>query len=478
MPKSLLIAGLALALVASATSAARADNCETFPGSQQYTDQGCDKPYDDSAAGRQDGTGPARPKWDTGLREKLRRALSQGTTPMHNSKTSSKALANAVSSARTGVQRALDEAANASDPKQLAKAQRDYKAAMIKLDRAYDAAANAASPQGEAQLVGMKQNDDANFGSSADRYGLLAPIQTQPAQAPLPPLPNNITEVKGLVYVCDGALAGANNVSCREISADGQQCTNVMIADGDLSWRDSIQTPCRAGDLTQRDAFLGAHPDIAANVDGRDAPFAMDGAGTRAEINRLTGQPDDPDAGKAAAAMSPQCRAIVQRYIAAAQASNGAAATAEYAELKQAGGCGVLQEAERQRQHWAGDPRFISRGDTPMLDQTFGACDKQPDLCNQIANQLKAGTSPEAVAAMYSNAIGIGLELGAMMGNAVLNAQARMATQHAVSSRPNGPRGPTAQYPRAINCNYSGCVTTNGLGPSNHQSDITGIGTH
>jgi hypothetical protein len=478
MPKSLLIAGLVTALASCAAPlAAHANNCETFPGSQQYTDQGCDKPYDNSAASQQNGAGATPPNRNTGLRDRLRRALSEGSTKP-NPKTASTALANAVANARSGVQRALDEAANAPEPKQLAKAQRDYMAAMTELDRAYDAAADAASSKGEAELLALKQNNDRNFGASADRLGLLAPIQTQPAQAAPPPLPNNITEVKGFVYVCDGVLAGANNVSCREISADGQQCTNVMIADGDMSWRDSIATPCRADELAKRSAFLDMHPDIAAEVDGFQARFGMDSEGTRAEINRLTGQPDDPSADQAAAAMSPQCRAVVQRYIAAAQVQDGAGATEQYAALKQAGGCGVLEQAERQARP-PGDPRFVSRGDTPMLDQTFGACDRQPDLCNQIANQLKAGTSSQTIAAMYSNAIGIGLELGSMMGNTIVNAQALSAPAQRVISTPNrAPRSPTAQYPRAISCSYSGCVTTNGQGPTNHLSDITGLGTH
>lgn len=81
-----------------------------------------------------------------------------------------------------------------------------------------------------------------------------------------------------------------------------------------------------------------------------------------------------------------------------------------------------------------------------MLDQTFGACDQQPELCAQIADQLKAGTSQEAIAALYSNAIGIGLRLGSMMGGNLLNAQ--------VARMPAGGQGHGSgpQYPRAINC--------------------------
>ena len=454
MPKGLFVAVAAAWLIASASTAARADWCETFPGSQQYTDQGCGKPNADSG-GAQPGAAPTQPR-PTSLREQLRRALSSGRTGKTSPKTSPAALANSVASARDGVTRALGEAAMASDPQQAAKARRDYNAALARLDRAYDAAANAASPQGRAELLDMKSRDDANFASAAGRVGLsaAAPAQPAPAAAASQP-PAHIAAAKGLVYVCDKAIAGGNNVSCREISADGSQCTNVTLADGDIGWRDSIATPCRGDDLAQRQAFLAAHPDVAAAVNGTQAPFAMDSAGTAAEIARLTAEPVDPEAEKALAAMSPECRAILQNYIAAAQANDGPGATAQYAAMKQAGGCGVLQWVAPKP---AGDPRFISRGDTPMLDQTFGACDQQPDLCTRIADQLKAGTSSEAVATMYNNAIGIGLRLGSMMGGAILNAQAaRMpkggaappAPRSARAPAPHGARmsGPPANYP-------------------------------
>lgn len=44
MPKSLFIAAAAAWFVVATHTAAHADTCATFPGSQVYTDQGCDKP--------------------------------------------------------------------------------------------------------------------------------------------------------------------------------------------------------------------------------------------------------------------------------------------------------------------------------------------------------------------------------------------------------------------------------------------------
>ena len=43
------------------------------------------------------------------------------------------------------------------------------------------------------------------------------------------------------------------------------------------------------------------------------------------------------------------------------------------------------------------------------------SCDDSPEACAARVRQLKAGTSPEAVAALWANAIGIGLDLGAAM---------------------------------------------------------------
>lgn len=117
--------------------------------------------------------------------------------------------------------------------------------------------------------------------------------------------------------------------------------------------------------------------------------------------------------------MSAKCQGLVQNLVTAAKANDGPGAKASYDALQQAGGCGVVPASAPA----APDPRFVSRGDTPMIDQTFGACDQQPERCNQLADQLKAGTSSAAIAALYANAIGVGLELGAEMAQGVAAAQ-------------------------------------------------------
>jgi hypothetical protein len=70
-------------------------------------------------------------------------------------------------------------------------------------------------------------------------------------------------------------------------------------------------------------------------------------------------------------------------------------------------------------------------------------CDQQPEACAAIVARLRAGTSPDAVAAMYENAIQIGLEIGAMMGNAMLSAQQPNMTTAGRTASGAGPgRGP------------------------------------
>jgi len=187
-----------------------------------------------------------------------------------------------VSDARSRIDAALADPA-APD------ARARYDAAMKDLHAAYADAATA-FPDKADLFRRLESEDAANASQRAEAAGLNAPAAAT-ASAAAPAGPDNVTAVGGTVYVCDGAIAGANNVACREISADGTQCTGVTLADGGVGWRDSIATPCRDGDMAQRNAFLAADKDAAAAA--REAPpgFAMDPAGTEAEIERLTAAP-------------------------------------------------------------------------------------------------------------------------------------------------------------------------------------------
>jgi tetratricopeptide (TPR) repeat protein len=130
-----------------------------------------------------------------------------------------------------------------------------------------------------------------------------------------------------------------------------------------------------------------------------------------------------PPAQAAGPPTNQKCQGLVQNLVNAAKANDGPGAKASYDALQQAGGCGVVSTAPSSPVTPAPDPRFAARGDTPMIDQTFGACDQQPERCDQVANQLKAGTSSAAIAALYANAIGIGLQLGAGMAQGMASMQ-------------------------------------------------------
>ena len=204
----------------------------------------------------------------------------------------------------------------------------------------------------------------------------------------------------------------------------------------------------------------------------RQAAAGSPGAGKppAKTVSGATGAPSGQSAGPP---MSAKCQGLVQNLVTAAKVNDGPGAKASYDELQKAGGCGVVSASAPTPAAPAPDPRFVSRGDTPMIDQTFGACDQQPERCNQLADQLKAGTSPAAIAALYANAIGVGLQLGAEM------AQGLAAAQQLNARAPNIPSGRQTDM-RSL----AGPIIRNGAGQSapvprspasNNQSTITGL---
>ncbi len=277
MMARMMAMAIAAAMILFAAHAARADSCETFPGSQVYTDQGCDKPYENKPAPKQAAPKPP-PQNNDSLRDRLRRELDKAAA----AKPSLEELNKRVVDARKKVDAAL------ADPNAPGAKQR-YDAAMKDLHSAYADSVKAYPDKADA-LQRQENQDAAHAGSLAAAAGWDAPVVPAAAVDATPSKPagpDNVTAVGDKVYVCDGAIAGANNVSCREISADGGQCTGVTLADGGMGWRDSIATPCHSGDMEQRNAFLAANPDAAAA--GRAAPpgFSMSSDATNAEIRRL-----------------------------------------------------------------------------------------------------------------------------------------------------------------------------------------------
>ncbi len=328
------------------------------------------------------------------LREELRQRLNEKSPA--ESRVTPEELGKRIADAQGRMETALKNPTAAG-------ARQRYDAAVADLKGAYNDAANRVSPALRAGLRDNARMLEARYDELAARANWNGtpptaspePVPAQPANmAEAPPVSADPGDVGigagGYVFVCDGPIDAAK-VSCREVQPDGRQCLAVMSFETQINWRDSTTTPCSGSDLARRNAFLLAHPEVSGAV--------------------------------AAAAMSYECGDIAKNYVAAAQANNGPAAAAALEALQKAGGCGLLTHVSPQAAPTESDPRFVSRGATPMLDQTVAACDQQPEACAAVVNQLRTGTSSQAVAALYSNAIQIGLEIGAMMGSAVLSAQ-------------------------------------------------------
>jgi hypothetical protein len=269
-------------MTAFAANAAWADSCETYAGSQVYTDQcgpGQEQKRPEAAPAQQ------QPQQGDSLRDKLRQSLSSGSnnqTSGNNTPQSAEQLNQRVLDARGRIDSAL------SDPSAPDSHQR-YDAAMKDLRSAYHDAEQT-FPDKASTFQQQEQNDAQSADSRASNVTWASP--DTPPEPDQPKAPDNVMAQGNNVYVCDSAIGG-NNPSCREISPSGE-CTGVTMSDGEPGWRDSTSTPCSPGDLDQRQAYLDAHPDEAAALKNTDPGFKMDAAGTDAAIKQLTAEPPRP----------------------------------------------------------------------------------------------------------------------------------------------------------------------------------------
>ena len=429
----------AAALIAWPAAFAHADTC--YETAQVNIDCSA-KSGGGAAAGK---PAPSR----TELRELLRKRLAEPKTGDKPPPVSAEALSKSIHDAEARAERALAAASSTADPARQDKALKAYNAALKDLDKAYDTAAQEADTDaGHDRLLEMKAEAEEQLAREAnERFA----AQRAAAEAARPHDPDNVGMIGDKIIVCDAPVDG-DHANCREMQHDGNSCVAVIAFQGEVNWRDSTATPCSSADLAQRTAFLARHADEEARLKNRQADFALD--------------------------TTANCKAIIADYVKKAEAQDGPGARADYEKLRSFGGCDVLEKAEAELQAQAGaaagpDPRFATRGDTTMIDQVAVPCDQNPAACAQAIDEARAGASPAAIAAIYANAIGIGLELGGMMGNAVLNAQAANMAHAAALNNARAARA-LPPMPRAISCNVRGCVTTNGLGPNNNASDITG----
>jgi len=377
--------GIATAMLLIAGGSSRADTCyETAQVNIDCSPKGLGN---NGSQASQVGVSAVHTQ-STGLRDQLRRALeSSKGAPAAPSTAQQKAIDDAEQrwgDAQARAQDATYRAQQTDDPAQKAELKQQYESAMQDLHRA-GADLIKADPQQKTKIQALLKDYDAQGAKAAVAAGLEPPPAPKAAAAPQPPAPpNNVAQIGGNTYVCDGPIAGANNVSCRQISPDGK-CTSAMLADGDVSWQDSIDTPCNAGDLAQRKAFLAQDKNAAAAVAGAQPGFAMDPGDTRREIDRL----NQPELASALDSLPKACRADFEKFLSSGEAkskANAAQAAASYAKLDKNPQCrdamkriaGVLGVALPHRKLAAGEhndwnaalagPQRASIDDIPDID--------------------------------------------------------------------------------------------------------------
>jgi hypothetical protein len=212
---------------------------------------------------------------------------------------------------------------------------------------------------------------------------------------------------------------------CREAEANMNICEQRQANMRSIG-TEPMGTRGQAGAFNDCRILYGQVAGMCQTTTGRALQTAAAQARQPAAATQARQQPQ-PQAqpGQSQPAQPTKCQQLISGYVAAAQAGDGPKSVAAHNALKQAGGCGVLDKVPplQQAAPAAGDDRFMTRGSTPHLDASAGACDRNPAACSAAVDQLRQGTSPQAVAALYSNAISIGLQVGAIAGQGMLMMQ-------------------------------------------------------
>lgn len=288
--------------------------------------------------------------------------------------------------------------------------------------------------------------------SLADEFAPAGPAAPQMS-------PAQIWADPGFQRMC--ATADANNNTCRQRQQDMRSIgTTTLGSNG------------QAGAFLQCQQIYGAvlnmchRTQVAAGVPTQPIPANPPKSAPPQQQAKAAPQPPKPAPGGGSqvppppqqSTMTPKCQQLVSSYVAAAQANDGPRALAGYNALKAAGGCNVLAQVDRPMPQPqaapADDPRFVARGATPLSDQVVGGCDASPAECQRRVQQLRAGVSPEAQAALWMNAISVGLQLGAAVANgmAATMPQGGGTNMNSIGNRPvqhtYGQGAPTYRTPR------------------------------
>ena len=243
-PTASIVAAAVAAMLLFNGGQARADWCETSPGSQKFTDKNCDKPYDSTKPGAK--PAPQHPAAkESPLREDIRRRLANSGVKGAQADSFN----DRITDAQTRAKNAIVSGGMSSDAKEKAQFQRNYDAAMKDMRKAYDDAAAAAPAGSRAEITALRDQAEAELRGQAQQANLMSPAPaSQAAAAPL----------KDVLTVCEPPEKGV--ATCWEIPPKGNQCRKVYYQGGEATWRDDRNSTCSAADLQQRDAYFAGKP--------------------------------------------------------------------------------------------------------------------------------------------------------------------------------------------------------------------------
>lgn len=439
--RRMAVFGIAAAMLLTAADSSRADTC--YETAQVNID--CS-----SKQGAAGGTAAQSNNNATSLRDQLRRALQSksATAPSTAQAKAIDAAEQRWADAQARAQDATYRAQQTDDPAAKAQLKQQYDSAMRDLHQA-GADLIKAAPQQKSKIQALLKDYDAQGAKAAAAAGLETPPKAAAAPPQQPAAPSNVAQIGDNTYVCDGPVAGANNVSCRQISADGKQCTNVTLADGDVGWQDSIATPCRPSDLTQRKAFLARNKDAAAAVANAQPGFAMGSDETRREIDRL----NQPELTAALNSLPKACRADFEKFLSSGEAkskANAAQAAASYAKLDKNPQCRDAVKRIAAALNVGLPHRKIAAGErndwnAALAGPQRASIDEIPDI--DVSNIPDTGFDPgdsldSAIDMLNALSGGLGALSGSM--RSMPSYRPAPAYRPAPSVRPSGP---PAQYP-------------------------------
>ena len=223
---SVVIIALALAGI---PLSARADWCETAPGSGVFTNEGCDKPQDHEV--RQGGrkpaaAAPAKPAPGESLRDRLRRAMKERDAKSAQADR----IAGRITDAQDRAKDALRRGNEAADPDTRAKARLDFNKALKDLTKAYADADALIPAENKVDWQQIKQNALGDLQKQSEHAfgGSVATTSRTQDSTPNPDVFEH----------CESEAARYGIETCYQAPRRGFSCIMVHKQRGEVIWRD------------------------------------------------------------------------------------------------------------------------------------------------------------------------------------------------------------------------------------------------